>query len=273
MLYGLSTLRRIAKRIAPYAAIASVALGFLYWIFNDGVTKRMEDRHRTLSQLTSERWMYEALSRSLQQGGNISKAIIRASQNHNSPEEKTMSDAQREFSYQTDEIAFAQEFQSDLADLVQYAWRLQGLSEQVDISKSQRERVSKVAHDAEELSESVSKAAAEYRVTFKKVFGADSVSVSSITLEQVRALSASVDAYAKAAKAGGRYLELENALNDESSLMYAVAQRDAEHASNIAAWTTPVGYLVYFLATSIALFGKWTELKSGRPSTTDTGTM
>jgi len=112
-----------AKHIAPYAGIISVALGLLYWIFNDGVTKSMEDRHRTLSQLASERWVYEALARSLQQEGNISKAQIRASQAREDSAEEKASQAQREFSYQADEVAFAQEFQSDLADLVQYACR------------------------------------------------------------------------------------------------------------------------------------------------------
>jgi hypothetical protein len=263
---------KAAERLAPYAGIVSVAFGFLYWIFNDGVTKRMEDRHRTLAQLTNERWMYEALSRILQQGGNISKAQIRGAQTREDLGEQRSSQALREFTYLTDRIAFAQEFQSDLADLVQYAWRVSDLSEQITHSRSDRDRVNKLASDAELLSDSVAKANSEYRALFRKVFGADSVSTNSITPDQVHAISPAVDAYDQAARsAAGRYLDVQNGLNHLSAELYSIAKSDAERASTIAAFTTPIGYLVYTLAALIALLGKWTELKSGRAPASETG--
>jgi hypothetical protein len=172
-----------------------------------------------MNQLASERWVYEALSRSLQQGGNISKALIRESQSHEELSGRQLAPAQREFAHQTDEIAFAQEFQSDLAELVQYGWRVEGLSDRLDISDVKRSQIRKTVQDVEDLSERVSAAAQRYRQTFRNVFRADSVSTDSITQEQVTALAPAVRDYATAARSGQRYLELENQLNDQSGTL------------------------------------------------------
>jgi hypothetical protein len=262
-------IREKLEQIAPYAGILSIALGFLYWIFNDGVTKREEDQHRTLTQLGSERWVYESLSRSLQQGRNISKALIRASQSHNDTDDKTVGEAQRELSYQANTIAFAQEFQSDIADLVQYGWRIKGLSERVDIGKPKRERITQIVHDSEELSDNLSNAGKEYRDKSKEIFGSEGVSVSSVTLDQVQRLQPYVDAYGKASRIGNRYIELSNALSNESGLIYAIAEERAKHASFVASITTPIGYLIYSLSAVIAFWGKWIEIKTGKKSTVE----
>lgn len=164
-------------------------------------------------QLGGERWGYEALSRSLQESGNISKFLIRTSgHEENEPASSKLTQAQREWSYQGDKIQVVQEFQGDLADLVQYGWRIRGLGEQIGLSSEERKKIDDIVSEAQDLSNNASQARTAYEKKFNEVFHSSSVDVSKVTLDQVQELWPAVNAYYAAGAVGQKYLSVKNRL-------------------------------------------------------------